>query len=328
MKQNIVKKLINSHFNDNDDDFIKYILQLAASEDKSGHNKIASDIKAAVSEILELRKNSSINTPQTVNIFQPKDDLDGLLHVEFCNERLKDIILHENLEFEINKVLKENQFKSEFQKWGVSPSRKLLFYGPPGCGKTMTARVIAGELGLPLLTVKFNALISKYLGATANQLKAIFDEMPKRNGVYLFDEFDTIGKHRQDNQEVGEIKRVVTSFLQLLDSDQNQSIIIAATNYEAALDKALFRRFDEVCEFELPTKEDIKNLIKIRLGFFNIPEVTIKRVVNKSQNLSFADIARGCDNSVKNMIMNKRKKIKDDDLIVSFEQINKRFRGN
>lgn len=139
-------------------------------------------------------------------------------------------------------MLSENRSRARLERFGVSPRRRLLFHGAPGCGKTLAAAVLAGEMGLPLMTVRFDALFSRFLGATAVQLRAIFAEMPRRPGVYLFDEFDSVAKARGDSQDVGEMNRVVTAFLQLVDADMSGSILVAATNYVELLDRAVFRR--------------------------------------------------------------------------------------
>jgi len=330
MKSNVLKNIINSYVLNDDQTFIKSFMQLAAQEERAGHKKIAEELKLTIEQVInsdkyknELKK----NTPS--NIIKPSSNLAELLSVTFSNVKLSHIILHKDLKKRIKTVLRENLRKNELAKWGVSPSRKLLLYGPPGCGKTLTAQAISNELKLPLLTVSFASLISKYLGSTASQLQQIFTEIVDRPGVYLFDEFDAIGKHRNDSQEVGEIKRVVTSFLQLMDNDKSSSLIIAATNYEESLDYALFRRFDEVLEFTKPTNKDINDLIELKLTLFKLPKTDIYSIVSKNKiGLSYADVARACDNAVKSMILDERDTLLISDLESALSDVKNRFKGS
>ncbi len=205
-------------------------------------------------------------------------------------------------------------------------TRKLLFYGAPGCGKTFGARVIAGELGLPLMTVRLDGLFSRFLGATASHLKTIFDEMPRRPAVYLFDEFDAVVKNRGDVQEVGEMRRVVTSFLQLMDADHSGSLIIAATNYDEILDRAVFRRFDVIVPFKLPSLGGLESLIQLRLKAFPLKPSIVREAARKSEGLSFADVARACDDAVRTMILARRKVVDRSDVIEAIEHAVERLR--
>jgi AAA+ superfamily predicted ATPase len=330
MKSNVLKNIINSYVLNDDQTFIKSFMQLAAQEERAGHKKIAEELKTTIEQFInsdhyknELKK----NTP--ANIVKPSSNLAELLSVTFSNVKLNHIILKDDLRKRIKTILSENLRKNELAKWGVEPSRKLLLYGPPGCGKTLMAQAIANELKLPLLTVNFASLISKYLGSTASQLQQIFTEIVDRPGVYLFDEFDAIGKHRNDSQEVGEIKRVVTSFLQLMDNDKSTSLIIAATNYEESLDYALFRRFDEVLEFKKPTNKDIINLIELKLALFKLPKKEICKIVSNNKiDLSYADVARACDNAIKNMILSEREDLLITDLELALNDVRNRFKGS
>jgi len=151
---------------------------------------------------------------------------------------------------------------------GFQPATKLLFCGPPGCGKTLCAEIIASELGLPLLYTRFDAIVSSYLGETAANLRKVFEYASSSRWVVLFDEFDAIGKARDDAAEHGELKRVINSFLQLLDGFTAPSILIAATNHEQLLDPALWRRFDEILVFPRPSVHEIRSLLGMKLKKF------------------------------------------------------------
>ena len=206
-----------------------------------------------------------------VDIAQPRGELGDVLEGGHRQERLADIVLTSRARALFERILQENRSRERLEQFSVSPRRKLLFHGPPGCGKTLGASVLAGEMGLPLMTVRLDSVFSRFLGATANHLRAIFGEMPRRPGIYLFDEFDSIAKARGDSQDVGEMNRIVTAFLQLIDSDTSNSIVIAATNHAELLDRAIFRRFDVIVPFSLPTASQIEATLKLRLGAFDSP---------------------------------------------------------
>jgi SpoVK/Ycf46/Vps4 family AAA+-type ATPase len=222
------------------------------------------------------------------------------------------------------RVISENRSRSRLERFGVSPRRRLLFHGAPGCGKTLAAAVLAGEMGLPLMTVRFDALFSRFLGATAVQLRAIFAEMPRRPGVYLFDEFDSVAKARGDAQDVGEMNRVVTAFLQLVDADASGSVLVAATNHVELLDRALFRRFDVIVPFEKPTRDQLIALLELRLSPVGLVESQAEQLASLAESWSFADVTRACDDAVRTMVLEDREQINEQDVIDALEELKRR----
>ena len=249
MKADILKLLLQSHADGDETSFRKAALQLAASESNAGHVKVADDLRAIIAR---LPSTGSKKSTPVVDISSPRGELADLLEGGHRDERLRDIVLTTDTRDVLLRIMSENRSRGRLERFGVEPRRRLLFHGAPGCGKSLGAAVLAGEMGLPLMTVRFDALFSRFLGATATQLRAIFAEMPRRPGVYLFDEFDSIAKARGDAQDVGEMNRVVTAFLQLVDADVSGSIMVAATNHVELLDRAVFRRFDVIVPFDKP----------------------------------------------------------------------------
>ena len=166
------------------------------------------------------------------------------------------------------------------------------FFGPPGCGKTLAAQSIAGELGLPLLYVRFDAIISSYLGETASNIRKVFDFAKKDSWVIFFDEFDAIGHSRNDTREHGEIKRVVNAFLQQIDNYRGRSLIIAATNYEQSLDYAIWRRFDETIQFDMPTENEKLKLFSLKMKKFKGPNHALEEYLENLKLFSHSDIER------------------------------------
>ncbi|WP_043388705.1 AAA family ATPase [Archangium violaceum] len=321
MKADILRLLLQSHANGDETSFRKAALQLAASESAAGHVRVAEDIRAIIAK---LPATSVRRTGPVVDIAAPRGELADVLEGGHRDERLRDIVLRAEVRDLLLRVLSENRSRGRLERFGVSPRRRLLFHGAPGCGKTLAAAVLAGEMGLPLMTVRFDALFSRFLGATAVQLRAIFAEMPRRPGVYLFDEFDSVAKARGDSQDVGEMNRVVTAFLQLVDADASGSILVAATNHVELLDRAVFRRFDVIVPFDKPSREQLVALLQLRLGTLGLDEQQAQRLAGSAEGWSFADVARACDDAVRTMALDDRERISERDVVAALAELKRR----
>jgi SpoVK/Ycf46/Vps4 family AAA+-type ATPase len=321
MKADILKLLLQSHAEGDESSFRKAALQLAAAESTAGHVRVAEEIRAIIAK---MPATSARKVGPVVDIAAPRGELADLLEGGHRDERLRDIVLRPDVRELLLRVISENRSRGRLERFGVSPRRRLLFHGAPGCGKTLAAAVLAGEMGLPLMTVRFDALFSRFLGATAIQLRAIFAEMPRRPGVYLFDEFDSVAKARGDSQDVGEMNRVVTAFLQLVDADVSGSILVAATNHVELLDRAVFRRFDVIVPFDKPTREQLVDLLKLRLGAVGFGEQDADRLAGSAEGWSFADVVRACDDAVRSMALDDREEISERDVVAALEELKRR----
>ncbi len=321
MKADILKLLLQSHADGDESSFRKAALQLAAAESGAGHVRVADEIRAIIAKMppASTRKAGPI-----VDIASPRGELADILEGGHRDERLRDIVLRDEVRDLLLRVISENRSRGRLERFGVSPRRRLLFHGAPGCGKTLAAAVLAGEMGLPLMTVRFDALFSRFLGATAVQLRAIFAEMPRRPGIYLFDEFDSVAKARGDSQDVGEMNRVVTAFLQLVDADVSGSILVAATNHVDLLDRAVFRRFDVIVPFEKPTRDQLVDLLKLRLGTIGLTEAQAAQLASRAEGWSFADVARACDDAVRTMALDDREEVTERDVVHALEELKRR----
>src|SRR3984893_2166262 len=252
--------LLKSHIAGDEDRFLATAMQLAAHEARQGHGKLAQELK----ELVDAAKSKSSVVARTtgpVLLVQPKGELAGLLCACYPDTRLADMVLPADIQDRLERVLLEQRQREHLRDHDLHPRRKLLLVGPPGSGKTMTAAAPAGELRLPLFTVVLDGLITKFLGETAAKLRLVFDAMNATRGVYLFDEFDAIGARRAERHDVGEIRRVLNSFLRFLEQDESQGLVVAATNHPELLDRALFRRFDDVIEYVLPDVTLIERLL-------------------------------------------------------------------
>ena len=322
MKADILKLLLQSHADGDETSFRKAALQLAAAESNAGHGRVADEIRAIIAKMPAVGGRKA--TAPIVDIAAPRGELADILEGGHREERLHDIVLRSEVRDILLRVISENRSRGRLERFGVSPRRRLLFHGAPGCGKTLAAAVLAGEMGLPLMTVRFDALFSRFLGATATQLRAIFAEMPRRPGVYLFDEFDSVAKARGDSQDVGEMNRVVTAFLQLVDADVSSSILVAATNHLKLLDRAVFRRFDLIVPFEKPTRAQLVDLLKMRLGALGLGDEAAETLATQAEGWSFADVSRACDDAVRTMALDNRDQINDADLLGALNDLKRR----
>lgn len=306
--------LLKSYLDGEEQQFFSVALQMAAHEARQGHTKVAQDIQSLIDKAKE-RQSVIERQASPVPLIQLKGELANLVSVCDSDTRLTDMVLAPVLEQRLRRIILEQIKRSRLAEYNLKPRRKILLVGPPGSGKSMTAAALAGELKLPLFTVVYTSLITKFMGETANQLKLIFDAMVVTRGVYFFDEFDAIGSQRSANNDVGEIRRILNSCLQLLDSDDSQSLIIAATNHADLLDKALFRRFDDVIEYELPSAEVVRKLLQTRLACFHIEWENWQYIIETAEDLSQAELVRAADEAAKVAVLSDRNSISEESMI-------------
>jgi SpoVK/Ycf46/Vps4 family AAA+-type ATPase len=229
------------------------------------------------------------------------------------------MVLTPALRERLDRVILEHRQRETLLMYNLSAIRKLLLVGPPGTGKTMTVQALAGELKLPLMTVLLEGTISKFMGETASKLKLIFDAMETIPGIYFFDEFDAIGAKRNMGNDVGEIRRVLNSFLQLLENDRSDSLIIAATNHPELLDMALYRRFDDVIQYALPDRDGIEAILKNNLSAFDTKKVRWGVVLDALEGQSQAEVARLAADAAKSVVLAGRLSITNKDLLSALE---------
>jgi len=293
-----IKTLIRSHFSEESDRFFTAALQVAAHEAGQGHTALAREIRDLVDNAKEKESKSAV-------IYLPPD-LQGLVQTEQPEVKIGSLVLPEELTGRLKRVLHEFRQQEKLKQHGLSHRRKLLLTGPAGTGKTLTAKVLAYELRLPLYTVQVDRLVTKFMGETSAKLRQIFDVIARENGVYLFDEFDAIGGGRSLDNDVGEMRRVLSALLQFIEQDTSDSLIVAATNCPELLDRALFRRFDDVLQYDLPTNDARKRLIGNTLGGFMKKSFGWKLALSESEGLSSADIDLACRDALKNAVLEDR----------------------
>lgn len=309
--------LFEAYKNQDDAAFMKVGMTLIEEEKAKNHYVLSNKLK----KILYSSKEFDFDKPYTnklntfVELPRDKDNGTELVKIIYPNKSFDDIVLSDDIQTQLNSVIVEYEKKEILKAYGLVPKKKLLFCGPPGCGKTLCAEVLANTLDLPILYTCFDGLISSYLGETATNIRKIFDYASKNNWILFFDEFDAIGKSRESIDEHSELKRVVNSFLQILDGFTSDSIVVAATNHEQTIDRALWRRFDEIVLFDKPNIEQIAFLIQKKLRAFEVEKLDIQRFAKELEGCSYADVERVCLETIKECIINGNRPI--DDVIFS-----------
>lgn len=287
-----MKSLVKAYVDHDDARFKTIVLQIAAHEAKLGHDAVARELKAQIDKLGKRVANIVHLTPQNPMLLLslPKHDLSELIVPDEMSEK-------------IQRILNEYRNRSKLHSYGLMNRRKILIEGQPGTGKTFTASVIASELSLPLYTVQMDKLVTKFMGETSAKLRQIFDSINTLTGVYFFDEFDAIGADRSLDNEVGEMRRILNSFLQFIDQDTSDSIIIAATNNQKLLDQALFRRFDDVLHYTLPSENEIRRLLESKLISYDKHFKITKTLIHAADGLNHAEIVKVCDDAIKTSIL-------------------------
>ena len=318
-----IKALLKSHLEGDDDRFFSVAMQVAAHEARLGHGRLAQELRAIIDKAKSdyaVRSGIGRGAGVPVPIGRPRGELADLLEALYPKTRLAEMILSDMLADQIQRVIREQRHAGRIMEHGLSPRRKLLMMGPPGTGKTLTASVLAGELGLPLLQVRLDGLITKFMGETAAKLRQIFDATSRTRGVYFFDEFDAIGSQRGIANDVGEIRRVLNSFLQMIEQDRSHSLVVAATNHPAILDSALFRRFDDILHYELPDASQVVRLLKTRLSGSVAKGTRWQRLADVAAGLSYAEITRASNEALKDALIHERAKVEERDVRAMLEE--------
>ena len=296
-----IKAMVKSHGSGDDHAFYAVALQVAAKAARQGHHKFAGEVKKLVEDARESR--ASVVTP----LAQPRGELGDLVVASFPDVSMRDLVVGDELRQQLNEVIAEQRQRHVLMGQRFSPVHRLLLEGSPGTGKTMTAAVLAHELDLPLLTIRLDALLSKYLGETAGKLRVLFDAASSRRSVYLFDEFDALGGDRAGN-DVGEARRILSSFLLFLDTAGPESLIVAATNHRGILDRALFRRFDLVLTYDLPSPDEAVAVMKGRLGSL-AGQISWSKVQQAAGGLSQAELVKAAEVAAKRSILAGEKRV-------------------
>lgn len=329
MNADLYKRLFRSIFSEDIDSLKKVAHLIIEGERKNGHNVLANSLEKISQQTIIHKSNSKFKTVFGNDLSSlPVTRRDNAPLVSYIpREQLKHhMILPNETEERLFRIENEFAARERLSKHNLYPRRKILLYGPPGCGKTLSAERLAWNLGLPLLKVRFDSLISSYFGESASNLRSVFDYCKREPVVLLLDECDFIAKSRVTTQDVGEVPRIVNMLLMLLDEYDSPGLIIATTNLKVTLDEALFRRFDDVIEISLPTENEIKELLQVTLSSMKtISGIDWDQLSIKLKGHSYASVVAIAQNSAKNCILEGLKAIEIRHLEKAISEITMKF---
>lgn len=325
MNQDLLIRLFRSIEGDKDDDIVKIAEKIIEDEKHKGHNKLASRLKDLldrnIQTHLSFKRELKTLLPAGTQIPTDKRNKFPLATVVSRDELRHEMVLSTNVEFQISRIEKEFVARERLAHFGLKPRKKILFYGSPGCGKSMSAERIAWNIGLPFMKVRFEAIISSYLGESASNLKSLFEAIKNYPCVLLLDEFDFIAKSRSSGHDVGEMHRVVNILLNLLEDYDAPGILIATTNLQGSLDTALFRRFDDIIEIPKPTTPEILKLLKSTLSSIKVSNnVKWQSIAKKMDNFSAALVVKVANDAAKKAVLENKNIIEDDHLSKALEE--------
>ncbi|MDV3550059.1 AAA family ATPase [Elizabethkingia anophelis] len=326
MNQALLTRLFKTIEGEQETPLIKVAFSIIEEEKKKGHSKLADKLNTILQNNISRGDDfkSALKITKELTYKVPVDrryKLPLATHVE--HEKLRhEMVLSSDVESKIIRIEKEYLARERLAFHGLKPRKKILLYGSSGCGKSMAAERIAWDLGLPFYKVRFDSIISSYLGESASNLQNLFESIEDYPCVLLLDEFDIIGKQRDfSSNDVGEIHRIVNILLGLLEEYDGSGILIATTNLEGSLDKALFRRFDDFIELPKPSEKEIINLLRMTFSALKVnKEINFNVYAKEMQGLSYAIIVKIANDAAKKAIINSNQIISPEDLDNALEE--------
>lgn len=303
-KQAQVLALVRSFAERDDARFETVALQVAQEAAQAGRRKLADQIRQLITDAREKAAPAITRSGGPIPVVRPKGELAGLLSVHYPLTRFEHMVLDEGTLAKLSRIVDEHRNRDKLAKHGLKPRRKFLLVGPPGTGKTLSAAALAGELGLPLFTILLDGVINRYMGETSSKIRLVFDAMKETRGVYFFDEVDALATKRLIDNDVGEARRTLNSILQMLDDDDSDALVIAATNHAGLLDPAMFRRFDAAIEYAVLPRGMIREVFTKALHPFDIAGIDWQSVEAEAEGLSQAELVRIAEDAARDAVLN------------------------
>lgn len=319
-RADLLKKLLETYQRRDDAGFRSIAGEIIEEERRKQHPVLANELQRILSNGVRSMEEARGVATSFDPVPMDNDRRTPLVAIRKPDRYFEDLVLDKSTLEVLERMMVDVRGWEILDACGLTPTRRLLFCGPSGCGKTACAEAIAAELGLPMLYVRFDSVVSSLLGETAANIRKVFEYAARGQWVVFFDEFDAIGRSRDDATEHGEIKRVVNSFLQLLDSFDGRSLVIAATNFEQVLDPAIWRRFDEIVRFDLPDKAGLDTLIHNRLRPLHCSENQIGVLVDALVGASFAEAERVCFDARKRCALDGTNNLRNEDVAAAIER--------
>lgn len=328
MRSELIKMLFQAYADKDNKKFIQVANEIIKDEEKKKHNLLVKDLRSILSNMPQNNSMlNSISKRYKTNMPIPRDTEKGfpLLEIKEHYFNFDDLILTTELKERLNYIIEELRYIEILGAYGIRPKQKILFCGPPGTGKTLSSKVMSSVMNYPLVYIRFDSIVSSFLGETATNLRKIFDFIEQGEWIVLFDEFDIVGKKRDDPYEHGEIKRVVNNFMQMMDNYGGRSLLIAATNHQHLLDTAIWRRFDDILFFDMPDTYRREQLFNKYLRVLKRSrDLDISKLAKITEGFSPADIAQTCEEALRRIILENRKEINHEDLEWAITQQNRK----
>jgi len=310
MNSDILKRVVRAIADGSPSDLHQLAGKMVEAERSVGHRKLADQLEAILKQP---RPRGNGHPPTAI----AEKTLHELPTSRRYGESLATLLKPEALEHhmvlpaatEARFARIENEYaaRERLGAFGLRPRKTILLYGPPGCGKSLGAKRIAWNTGLPLMKVSFASLISSYFGESAVNLRTLFMAAKQRPCVLLLDECDFIARSRGKNNDIGEASRIVNSLLQLMEEYDAPGLLVATTNVESSLDNALFRRFDEVFLVPLPGPDEIEKLLRLTLSAVKLADpINWRCLVDQLRGAPAAMVVKAAQDAAKAAVLEGR----------------------
>lgn len=307
---------------------VAYATLLAENLIKDGQKKLGERILKLV-DSSKVENSDLVSLNELVSTPVDQESRLSIVDISYPNEFSEKLIISQQIKSGLHTFIESLKHRDKLQKVGLETNNSLLLYGPPGCGKTSIAKHISYQTGLPLVIARLDTIVSSLLGSTAKNIRRIFEFADSKPCILFLDEFDAIAKARNDQHEMGELKRVINSLLQNIDSYTRNNILIAATNHEELLDRAIWRRFNNIIEVgKFKDDQDIEKLVKLYSQDFENDFINDKKktdiIINLFKEFSPSDIKTIINNAISKKVVEDKKTLDIEGLLESIFNFNKR----
>lgn len=308
MNADILKRVVRAIADGSQTDLESLVKKIIDSERDNGHGKLAQELETILKRPKLVKSNSksfSDSVNQLKELPLSKRYGESLVTCIVREQLEHHMVLPDPIEQRFARIEKEFAARQRLESFGLKSRKTILIHGVPGCGKSLGAKRLAWNLGLPLLKVRFDALISSYFGESASNLRSVFEIAKQTPCVLLLDECDFIARARGNAKDIGEASRIVNSLLQLMEDYDAPGLLVATTNIESSLDDALFRRFDDIFQIPLPGKEEIEKLLRMTLSSVKVaPKTSWAKLTNKLLGTSAAMVVKSAQDAAKSAVLN------------------------